>query len=587
MKNRILILFASIGLTLLGCQKDFLDRTPKSAISDAEYWRSASDLRLYVNNFYNGLPSYIQQYFTFGIYSLDDYEGTDNMINFQYNTAMNGQRTLPASGGGWSYADWGTIRSLNYFLDNYSKAKGSDAEIKKYVGEALFFKAWYYYDKLQNFGDLPWLSHALLPGDSSALHQPRMPRNQVVDSILAILDMAVDYLPKKGGSGYENFRIYSELASLFESRIALYEGTWEKYHAGTPYGVPQSNASKYLTKAAAAAQAVMQSAKFGLDNAGDPTGYWKLFNQLDYSNSKEIMFWRRYDANDGNYTFIARYMRLGGGRGVTRSLVNSYLCTDGLPIGVSPLYQGDLTLVDVIKNRDPRLSQTIQVNDGNHFVNDTTHFQHPAWDGAAEDNNFTGYQLYKGLNTSLEQQQIGKGTQGLIYFRYAEALLNYAEAKAELGTLTQSDLDISINLLRDRVGMPHLTLSGIATDPNWKFPELSPVINEIRRERRVELAAEGYRHDDIWRWAAADRLIKGWIPKGAKRQQFLDAATSSTEKALIMAIYPVDGSDYIFPYKNNVVGQSGFNFRPGQDYLLPLPTNQLLLNKNLTQNPGW
>lgn len=557
-----------------------------SAISDADYWKSTNDLRLYVNNFYNGLPSYIQSYGNFGIYSEDDFQGTDNMVNYQYNRALNGERTLPASGGGWTYGDWSGIRSVNYFLANYQTVKGSEMEINKYVGEALFFKAWFYFSKLKNFGDLPWISKPLLPGDSSQLLLPRLPRNVVVDSMMAILDKSIQLLPGKGEAGYENFRVYKELAALFQSRIALYEGTWEKYHAGTPYGVTGSDGRKFLEKAASSAQLVIQSGKFDLDNVGQPNGYWNLFNKVSYANSKEVMFWRQYNSDDGNYTLWARYMTQGGGRGITKSLVDSYLAIDGKPIAVSPLYQGDETLVNVVTNRDPRLNQTIQVNDGKHFISDTSRFRHPAWGTASEDNNYTGYQLYKGLNLSPEQQQTGKGTQGLIYFRYAEALLNLAEAKAELGTLTQNDVDITINKLRDRVGMAHLNISSITPDPNWNFPNLTPVINEVRRERRVEFACEGYRHDDIWRWAAADELLKNWKPKGAKRAQFMEMATPA-EIPILAAQFPVDAEGYIFPYRNNVLGTNGFNFRVDRDYLLPIPTNQLQLNTNLKQNPGW
>lgn len=591
--TKIFLLIMILAVAFSACQKDFLERTPKTAISDGDYWRNANDLRLYVNNFYNGLPSYIQGYFTAGIFSQDDYDGTDNMINRDYSRYLNGERTLPSSGGGWSAGDWSSIRNVNYFLGNYQKATGDVSEINKYLGEALYFKAYYYYSKLKTFGDLPWISKTLSPSDSLDLYAPRLPRNIVADSIIGILDQAIELLPGKGEAGYENFRIYKEVAQLFQSRIALYEGTWEKYHAGTPYGVAGSNGAKYLQKAASAAEAIMNSGKFGLDNVGEENGYWNLFNQTSYANSDEVMFWRQYNADDGNYTLIARYAAQGGGRGITKSLVDSYLSIDGLPIAVSPLYQGDETLVKVATNRDPRLEQTVQINDGEHYLRDTARFWHPSFQGASEDRDYTGYQLYKGLTTDGIQHEVGKGIQGLIYYRYAEALLNYIEAKAELGTVTQADVDKTINLLRKRVGMPNLVIANIATDPNWDFPGLSPLINEIRRERRVEFAVEGYRHDDIWRWAAAGVLIKGWKPKGAKRAQFLGIPvdfkdpSKGTHDQLVLGHYPIDENGYIFPYKNNVVGANGYNFRVDRDYLNPLPSDQLLLNPSLKQNPGW
>lgn len=592
-KQKFLLILVFISAGFFGCQKNYLDRTPMTAISDGDYWRTENDLRLYVNNFYNGLPSYIQAYFTSGIFSLDDYDGTDNMVNRDYNRFLNGESTLPSSGGGWASGDWGSIRSVNYFLGKYQNATGDANTINKYLGEALFFKATYYYDKLKRFGDLPWLSKALTPTDSSDLYAPRLSRSIIADSILSILDQAISYLPSKGASGYESFRIYKEVAALFQSRVALYEGSWEKYHAGTPFGVSGSDPSKFFNKAASAAQLVMNSGKFGLDNIGEENGYWNLFNQLDYSSSSEVMFWRKYNADDGNYTLIARYMAMGGGRGITKSLVDTYLCTDGKPISVSPLYQGDATLISVSTDRDPRLSQTVQINDGDHYLKDTVRFWRPSWEGANEDKDYTGYQNYKGLNTDSRQQDVGKGTQGLIYYRYAEALLNYIEAKAELGTATQADVNATINLLRSRVGMPGLDISAFTADPNWQFPELSGLINEIRRERRVEFAIEGYRHDDIWRWAAAGKLIKGWKPKGAKRQQFINFPRDPNNPGagnyndIVEGLYPVDDQGYIFPYKSNVVGANGYNFKTDRDYLSPIPTNQMILNTNITQNPGW
>lgn len=580
--NKFIIGCLVLSILLAACKKGFLERTPQTSISDGDYWKTPNDLRLYVNSFYNGLPSYIQAYFTAGIFSEDDYQGSDNMVDRNYNRSLNGERTLPVSEGGWTYGDWGNIRSTNYFLGHYQNATGSAAEINKYVGEALFFKAWHYFSKLKSFGNLPWLSKTLLPSDTVELKAPRLSRSVVVDSMMAILDKAIEYLPSKDTPGYENFRIYKELAAAFQSRVALYEGTWEKYHAGTPFGVPGSDGSKFLRKAAAAAKLVMDSKKFGIDNTGAVNAYWKLFNQPSYASSKEVMFWRQYNADDGNYTFISRYLKLGGGRGITKNLVDDYLCTDGAPISVSPLYEGDETLVKVATNRDPRLAQTVQINDGNHYLIDTTRFWRPAYDATAnEDKDYTGYQIYKGLSTDGRQHD--KGTQGLIYLRYAEVLLNYMEAKAELGEATQEDADLTINLLRNRVGMPGLVVAAIVTDPKWQFPSLSPLINEVRRERRVELACEGYRHDDIWRWAAAGTLIKGWKPKGAKRAQFEAMGGSA-----VTSFYPVDEQGYIFPYKNNVVGANGYQFKTERDYLLPIPTDQLLLNPNLApQNPGW
>jgi hypothetical protein len=191
----------------------------------------------------------------------------------------------------------------------------------------------------------------------------------------------------------------------------------------------------------------------------------------------------------------------------------------------------------------------------------------------------TAYQICKGALPDPDQYYTGwVGVNPSIIFRYGEALLNFAEAKAELGTLTQGDIDKSIKLLRDRVGMPNLDLASIQNDPNWLFPSLSPVINEIRRERHIELAIEGYRWDDLARWRA-HHIFVAKRPRGA-----IFEAALYPELTLGTDVF-VDENGYIDPYQNSL--PTGYQFDPGRDYLAPISTEQLTLNSNLVQNPGW
>ncbi|MBP6023860.1 RagB/SusD family nutrient uptake outer membrane protein [Ferruginibacter sp.] len=586
-KYIILIACASSMIFLLaGCRKNLLDLTPQDRISDAQYWKTPNDLQLYCNSFYNSvLPSYTG-FFNLGIYGLDADQGSDDMIlTANYNSAMNGERTVPASGGGWS---WGQLRNINYFLANYNRVQASSSAVNPFAGEALFFRAWFYFDKLKAFGDVPWINKPLLATDTSIIYGSRLKRNIIADSILADLDRAIALLPTK--SSAQARRINKEIAMAFQSRVALFEGTWEKYQAGTSFGVTGSDGSQYLNKAAQVAEALITSNVHQLDNVGVNYGYWKLFNQTDYSSSKEIMFWRKYSITDNpsyGHNWIVTLVR-GGGRGLTKNLVDYYLCSDGKPISGNPLYQGDDSLMKVVANRDPRLVQTLCVPDGQHVLTQSTPasiFTVPGFTGAIGDKNATGYQAYKGLSPdpTMQQNISDVGTTGLIFFRYAEVLLNFAEAKAELGTLTQADVDKSIKKLRDRVGMTNLNLASITNDPNWNFPALSPVINEVRRERRIELAAEGFRRDDIFRWAAADKLIVGWKPKGAKKNQW-----TTLFPANVLNAYPADANGYIELYKNVGAMATGYKFNLNRDYLSPLPTNELTLNpKLLPQNPGW
>ncbi|MBV7533566.1 RagB/SusD family nutrient uptake outer membrane protein [Chitinophaga sp. sic0106] len=583
------ILTATILLSsvLFACKKSFLERSPETVISDAQYWKTSNDLKLYANSFYNNFPAYTG-FGTIGIYGEDADQGSDNMVYISYNTRMNGESVVPATSDNWSIASWGNLRNINYLLANYSKVNEPWSNVKTYVGEARFFRAYWYFNMLRNYGDLPWVSQVLDPA-SEEVYNKRLPRNVIADSIIADLDSAIALLPAKGTA--QANRVYKEFAQALQARIALYEGTWEKYQAGTPFGVTGSTPDKYLQKALDASAAVMSSGVFTLDNVGKNYGYWSLFNQVDYAGSKEVIFWRQYNVTTGPSHNWHRYTNTGAGRGLTKSLVDDYLCADGQPISVSTLYKGDDSLQLVVTGRDPRLAQTMYVNDGNHIVTSNQPngaanllFQIPTFDASSENRPATGYQVYKGHNTDYAQQYAAElGTTGLILMRYAEVLLINAEAKAELGVLTQGDVDLTINKLRDRVGMPKLNIGAIITDPKWIFPQLSAVMNEIRRERRIELACEGFRRDDIYRWGAAQRLLVGWKPKGAKLKQWQGRVSTS-----LLSGYPVDADGYIEPFQKVGSLSNGYKFNVNRDYLLPVPLGELQVPGNtMTQNPGW
>lgn len=564
----------------MSCNKDFLDQKPKVIISDADYWKSANDLKLYANNYYNTMLPPYADYFQVGNYGDDADLGSDNMVKQPYNSILNGETVVPASGGGW---DWTNLRTLNYFMANYSKVNDSWDNVKGYVGETLFFRALFYFNMMKKFGALPWINRPLGIVDEE-LFAPRLRRDIIADSILADLDNAIAYLPSRAGTAAG--RINREVAMLLQSRIALYEGTWEKYHKGTAFGVEGSDGSHFLQKAAEVSEMLIDNAAgYGLDNVGIPDSYRKLFSQTDYSSSNEIMFWRKFDLSQNIYQHWYLFVPLGLDRGITKNLVDDYLCIDGKPTASSALYKGDDSLLHLVANRDPRLAQTIftpgRVITANRAGGAAdVIFNVPDFANSA--NVPTGYELLKGHITDASQQ-VENSTQALIYYRFAEALLNFAEAKAELGILSQSDVDKSINKLRTRAGMPSLIIASIVTDPNWLFHGLSPIVNEIRRERRVELACEGFRHDDIFRWAAANILIAKWQPKGARLKQWATFFPPD-----ILSKYATDDNGYIEPFKNVPAMAAGYKFNIQRDYLSPLPADQLVLNPALgPNNPGW
>lgn len=579
MKTHKMLIIALVLSVSMGCEDDFLDRPDLDNISAENFWQTPEDLELYATQFYLSLPGWQPGGWNGGIYWEDD--NSDNIIH--NNVATSGTilgDNIPTTGNNnW---DFGAIRSMNIFMENYENVEAAFDDIKHYVGEVLFFRALAHFNLVRNYGDVPWLDKSLLP-DSEELQGERMARNVVIDNIMADLDNAIAYLVSGRNSGGN--RLNRECASLLKARVALYEGTWEKYHAGTAYGVSGSDGSQYLQIAADVAKALIDDpGGFAIYTTGDPsTDYTMLFNQADYSANPEVMLWRQFNLNEGVTHNGQRYLpRIGGGRGLTKALVDSYLLTDGLPIAASPLYQGDQSLTEVAANRDLRLSQTMwlpgQLMQTGRGAPDIFFERASLEDGGAAGCP-TGYMIRKGANTDRELSHTGGvGTTSSPIFRFAEALLIYAEAKAEMGTITQNDVDMTINVIRDRAGMPGLVINNIFNDPDWQFPSLSPIINEVRRERRIELAAEGYRFDDLMRWRAHETFI-GARFKGAF---FVQSDYPGLEEGVSVFL---DNDGYIDPHQTQI--PSGLAFDPNRDYLLPIPLDEITLNSNLTQNPGW
>ena len=331
--------------------------------------------------------------------------------------------------------------------------------------------------------------------------------------------------------------------------------------------------------AADAAKQVMDMGTYSLFTTGDPnTSYYNLFNKTEFQDNPEVILARTYSLLLGLTHRAQNYLIYRGSRtGLSKSLVNDYLCLDGKPVAAHPEHS-DKNLTDEIKDRDPRLAQTIWCpGDLRYGVGEEPlYFELPFLNLTGEQHCTTGYQLKKGSDPYCVDTE--NAETGVIVFRYAEALLNYAEAKAELGEITQEDVDKTINVIRQRVGVAGLQLNNIANDPNWQFPALSPIINEVRRERRVEFACEGYRLDDLMRWRAHELIVNKRL-KG-----YYYNASDFPEIVVGEGVY-LDENGYVDPYQVSL--PNGFQFNPNRDYLSPLPTTELVLNGKLEQNPGW
>jgi starch-binding outer membrane protein, SusD/RagB family len=540
MKNLYLKIIIILLAIFSSCNDDYMERYPLDKISDETFWKSASDMELYANQFYPMLSR---------IYSWRDENMSDNQCPSVYNTFIWGEYVVPSSGGGWSKSDWSGIRSCNYFLQRYHEVKGDIAEIKRYAGEISFFKSYYYFEKVKQFGDVPWLSRDLQV-DSEELYIPRDSRKLVMDSVVADLNFAIDNLPELSTTG----RITKYAALALKARACLFEGTFRKYHNLGDY-------QNMLREAVNAAQTIINSDKFSVYSSGDPDNdFYNMFIMEDLTGNSECILPEIY-IEDIKMHNRPRQLRECG-TGFSKDFAETYLCTDGNPISLSPLYKGDSEFADEFVNRDPRMQQTIYshyrpiriTNEGLYQYQDVPQFDHLF--------TYTGYMMIKGFSPTVRDFEAGRCTLDDFIFRYGEILLIYAEAKAELGECTQEDLNKSINLLRERVEMPPLNVNINFEDPNWPEWEVpvTPLINEIRRERRIELAVEGFRFDDLRRWKAG-KLLEN--PK-----TYIGARNPETNEYQIL--YP--GKTRIWDDKL---------------YLYPLPTQERTLNPDLSQNPGW
>lgn len=573
MKNfKIIIAFVSSALCLSACNDDFLDRYPLDAVASDIYFQKPDDLKAYVNQYYS--QTYFPKYANHG----SDFD-SDVQILGTVNARLEGTRVVATTGS----IGFGAVRSINYFFDNYQRVAENHAfdSYKQYVGEAYFFKALIYHNLVKTYGDIQWYDTEL-GVNSEELYKPRDSRTYVTDRILACLDTAAMYLSADKTNG--DARVNKWMALLIQSRVALYEGSWQKYHSGTPFATSNADPNKYFRKAAEAASQVMASGLYDVYTSGSPqTAYQMLFNRMDYTGNKEVLFWRRYDneLSRGNSAFVNdRNIRMETptSKTMTKQMMDTYLASDGKPIAGNPLFQGYDNISMESQNRDPRFRQTIATPDQiwKILANGTTQNWSTVYNrlnSNADHMAPAGYVIQKGYNPDMQYHTQQYEETPSILYRYAEVLLNFAEAKAELGEISQADINSSINKLRARVGMPDLVMASITNDPNWDFPQLSPLINEIRRERVVELVGEGFRWDDIARWAAADELIVGQRPKGFKASQ---VGTNP---------FPVDENGFLDPFKNAI--PTGYKFRLDRDYLNSIPESEIVLNPALTQNPGW
>jgi len=565
--KRIVLYTSFLIVVIFGGCSESLDRIPQDVISEESYFTKAAEFELFANSFYFFLTKFPG----------DDYNA-DTYAAKTLNTVSNGTYQVVASDGVWTDT-YKLIRGCNYLLSKFDSYNGDDLpEASKYMGEAKFFRAYGYFRLLQRFGGVP-LILVVLDVNSPELYAPRATREAVVDQILTDLEESIEVLPLESEiPASKKGRITKGAAQAFLARVALFEGTWRKFRG--------NDGNALLTTAADAAQDVIESGEYELWNKPDlgRRSYEYLFTLDDIQQNPA--FYTKKDqkefilVNKHNYQYRTTANPPYGNP--TRKLIDMFLCTDGLPIDKSPLFQGYSTLTSEYENRDLRM--LVQVPNKQYFTNNGARGRDwsipdsllgdPATSG--------GYIWIGGMNTFLIGSNTGYWHQkfitenmmppGMDYpvIRYAEVLVTYAEAVFErYGSISDEDLEISINVMRERADMPPLT-NAFITDNDLDMR------TEIRRERAVELFGEGERFNDLRRWYTAHIELKephlGLVYAGTEwaTDPRTDGLTGPFDENGAMIIEPASARK--FSEKN---------------YLFPLPTKEIALNPNLEQNPEW
>ena len=592
-KNIILYSFIALLSGTAGCS-DMLDQYPLDAISPETYYNNADELRSATNQFYGMFPGAASGYT----------ESADVVCTFNLPAEVQGIRTVPTSGGGWN---WEYLRAVNFYLSHSVRCDDVDAR-EHFDGIARFFRAYFYFEKVKRFGEVPWFDRELSSTDPE-LFRPRDSRDFIMDKILDDLTYAINNISDKK----DLYNVTHWTALALKSRICLFEGTYRKYH-----GIP--GYEKFLDECATASKLFIDNAPYAIYKTGAQP-YRDLFSSMN-AIEEEVILARDYDrAQNVMHEANANTLSPTYGRpGMNKKIVNSYLMTNGDRFTDQPGYE-TMQYYDEMQNRDPRLTQTV-VGPGYMRIN-SDKVESPNFSSST-----TGYQIIKWVTDASGDGYMGSSND-YILFRAAEVYLNYAEAKAELGTLTQDDLKISIKQIRDRVGMPNIDMlaANANPDPYLCAPETGyrnvtgpnkGVILEIRRERTIELCLEGHRYYDIIRWKEGKMFEQPFLGmyfpgltqgSGDNRYDVFDmndGTVGDTEKVdiciytgkkpsvkNIRKFYKL-GEEFVLTDgdKGNIIchdiEKEPRQWREDRDYLYPIPTQERLLsNGTLSQNPNW
>lgn len=587
--------FVAASILPFSSCSDFLDREPITKPEAGNFLTGAIQVENYINGLYMTLSSFSK----FGLGVRSEEKNSDNIIAEKYDARLHGQNNQFSGASDWQ-TGYQNLRKVNYFFHNYKVPEAQENEdVLSLKGEAYFLRAYWHFDLLKKFGSIPvmdafWDENATIAG----LQIPAKTRNEVARFILSDLVEAKNLLHSRGK--YSGIRINKEAAMVLAMNVALYEGTWEKYHSSDDFASSTNESNYFLGEVINWGNELFGC---GIDlyktgqNPGD--AFAALFNSKDLSGMGEVLLWRKYSSDEGVFHDVNGNLKAGvvdseGAAGITQSLVDNYLNADGTFI--DPTNEKFKDFKETFEGRDPRLIQTV-MNEGAKFASATTatpmHLEEytdekkntispPKLAGDGNTRSLTGYHIRLGIDTTFVS---GNGETALPIIRYAEGLLAYAEAAAELEMWSDDIANKTLKALRERAGVKYLAPAKDANFTDFGYT-LTPVLQEIRRERRSELALQGFRLDDLMRWKA-DKLIVGKCGKGAYvgDESILFKSYSPDNQKRIRERLTLDDNKWADPMAGTL--PSGYQFHADRDYLLPIPPSELELNKKLKQNPKW
>lgn len=562
-----------------------LDLDPKDSLGDNLVWNTPENFQLFTNQFYGWTRDFQGSNYQCG---LSDGVHSDYRSDLVCGSAMNefsqGANTIPATDGNYTTL-YNRIYYTNLLLDK-AEGYGNKAAIANPMGEAYFFRAYLYFELVQIYGDAQLVTKPL-DITSSELYGKRNDRGEVIDLCISDLKKAAELLP---ATASEEGRLTSWAAWAMLSRVALYEGTWQKFHTGNGTNTERSKA--LLKEAKEATQKIIEndanpyslfySDALTLSYINDNNqSYRYMFiledgaqcNPINVSASANPEYILSHRHRNGDYLGLnLTHAMAGNACFVTRKMANMYLCADGLPIDKSPLFQGYSTTTSEFAKRDARMDNTMLYNGEPFWDNDTKNGSRVTWTAEDLGNSRTantkvnsGYQTQKWA----VERAVGDYYESVDFpvIRYAEVLLNFAEAIYEINdAISDHDLDKSLNIVRRRVNPDMPKLSNALVDAN----NLS-MREEIRRERTVELFLEGFRIDDLKRWKTAETEMP---------QDMLGIKYTGTA-------YESQWAGQTRPLKDGCILMYTDRKWESKHYLYPLPSDQLQLNPQLEQNPGW